>query len=178
MPPSEPPLATEALARALYLRHGPPLQRWLRRRCDDPQVAEEVLQEAILSAWRRYEQYDPERGSERAWLFGIARNAANTRDRGRRRHLRVVPTDPTTVGSDEAGTGDDDLARVVDRTLVVDAMSALSPDHRAVIVAAYFERRTTREMSALLGIPEGTVKSRLHHGLRALRANLEEREVL
>lgn len=173
-----PPVATEALARALYLRHGPPLQRWLRRRCDDPQVAEEVLQETILSAWRNYEQYDPQRGSERAWMFGIARNAANTRDRSRRRHLRAVPTDPADARSSEQAQGDDDLANVVDRSLIVDAMRSLSVDHRAVVVAAYYERRTTREMSALLGIPEGTVKSRLHHGLRALRANLEERGVL
>ena len=148
MSPVEPPVATEALARALYLQHGPPLQRWLLRRCVDPQVAEEVLQETILSAWRNYQQYDPERGSERAWMFGIARNAANTRDRSRRRHLRV------------------------------DAIRSLSADHRAVVVAAYYERRTTREMSTLLRIPEGTVKSRLHHGLQALRANLEERGVL
>lgn len=175
MLPDEPPVGSEALARALYLRHGPPLARWLRRRCDDPQVAEEVLQETILSAWRRYEQYDPARGSERAWMFGIARNAANTRDRSRRRHLRVVPTDPTAplpVGAE------DDVDRVVERSLVVDAMRALSSDHRTVIVAAYFERRTTRDIAGALGVPEGTVKSRLHHALRALRANLEERGVL
>lgn len=173
-----PPVATEALARALYLRHGPPLQRWLLRRCDDSQVAEEVLQETILSAWRNYQQYDPERGSERAWMFGIARNAANTRDRSRRRHLRVVPTDPADARPVEQAQGDDDLAGFVDRSLIVDALRSLSVDHRAVVVAAYYERRTTSEMSELLGVPEGTVKSRLHHGLRALRANLEERGVL
>ena len=178
MSPRQPSVASEALARALYSRHGPALHRWLRRRCADPQVAEEVLQETILSAWRQYEQYDPERGSERAWMFGIARNAANTRDRTRRRHLRVVSHDPTGSTPYEDEAGEDDLARLVDRSLIVDAMRSLSPDHRAVIVAAYFERRTTREIAALLGIPDGTVKSRLHHGLRALRANLEERDVL
>lgn len=135
------------------------------------------MQETILNAWRRYDQYDPERGSERAWMFGIARNVANTRDRGRRRHLRVVPTDPSSAES-LGGEADDDLARLVDRSLIVDAMRSLSPDHQAVIVATYFERRTTRDVSATLGIPEGTVKSRLHHALRALRASLEERGVI
>lgn len=177
MSSSEPPVTSEALARALYLRHGPPLRRWLRHRCADAQDAEEILHETILSAWRRYEQYDPERGSERAWMFGIARNAANTRDRGRHRHLRVVPTDPSSAES-LVGAAEDDLARAVDRSLIVDAMRALSADHQRVIVAAYFERRTTRDMAATLGIPEGTAKSRLHHALRALRASLEERGVV
>lgn len=177
MSSSEPPVTSEALARALYLRHGPPLQRWLRHRCGDAHLAEEILHETILSAWRRYDQYDPERGSERAWMFGIARNAVSTRERTRRRHLRVVPTDPTSAAS-LAGAVDDELARAVDRSLIVDAMRALSTDHQRVIVAAYFERRTTRDMSTVLGIPEGTVKSRLHHALRALRASLEERGVI
>lgn len=178
MPSTEPSVATEALARSLYLQHGPPLQRWLLRRCGDPQIAEEVLQETILSAWRHYQQYDPQRGSERAWMFGIARNAANTRDRARRRHLRAVPTDPTTGATLDHAADEDAVADLVDRSLIVDALRSLSADHRAVVVAAYFERRSTAEMSSLLGIPEGTVKSRLHHGLRALRANLEERGVL
>ena len=84
----------------------------------------------------------------------------------------------TPRGTGERAVDDVELARLVDRSLIVDALAALSADHRAVVVGAYFERRSTRELSERLGIAEGTVKSRLHHALRALRANLEERNVL
>lgn len=173
---AHPAAAGETLARALYERHGPALARWLRRRCGDPDLAEEVLHATVLHAWRHYDQFDPGRGSERAWMFGIARNAASSRDRTRRRHLRVLPD--SGHHTPERAVDDVELARLVDRSLIVDALTALSADHRAVVVGAYFERRSTRELSERLGIAEGTVKSRLHHALRALRANLEERNVL
>lgn len=168
--PSDPQL----LARALYETHGPALESWAHSRFADHQLAEEVVQETVLAAWRRYDQYDPARGSERAWMFGIARNVAATRHQRNRRHLRAVPTDPVV----DVGLDDAELARVAERSLVADAVRELSGDHRAVVTAAYWEGMSTREIAARLGIPDGTVKSRLHYALRILRAHLEEREVL
>ncbi len=163
----------EDLARALYEAHGPALERWARGRFPDGQAAEEVVQETILAGWRKYDQFDPEIGGERAWLFGIARNVAATHFQ-RSRHLRSIPTDkPIDRGGD-----DPDLARVTDRSLIVDAMASLSEDHREVVSAAYWEGLSTRETAERLAIPDGTVKSRLYYALRALRAALEEREVL
>lgn len=164
----------ELLARALYEEHGPALEGWAYSRFDDPQLAEEVVQETVLAAWRKYDQYDPAIGSERAWMFGIARNVAATRYQRNLRHLRAVPTHPVS----DSGLDDAELARVAERSLIADALRALSPDHRTVVAAAYWEGLSTKEIASRLGIPDGTVKSRLYYALRVLRAHLQEREVL
>jgi RNA polymerase sigma-70 factor (ECF subfamily) len=172
--PSATASESDALARALYTAHGAALTAWARRRFGDPHTAEEVVQEVVLAGWRNYDQYDPERGSERAWMFGIARNVAATRHRRDRRHLRSIPT-----GADLDDSRDDtNLARLVDRSLISDAVRSLSADHRTVLIAAYWERMTTKEIAERLGIPDGTVKSRLHYAMRMLRTALDEREVL
>ncbi len=164
----------EQLARALYEHHGSALERWARSRFADRQTAEEVVQETVLAAWRHYDQFDPTRGTERAWIFGIARNTAATRHRRSERHLRSVPTpSPADSPLDDA-----EIARVAERSLIVDAVGALTPEHRDVVAAAYWGGLSTKEIAARLGIPDGTVKSRLHYALRVLRAHLQEREVL
>lgn len=173
---------SDALARSLYASHGAALTAWARRRFGNAHTAEEVVQEVVLAAWRKYDQFDPERGSERAWMFGIARNVAATRHRRDRRHLRSIPTgaDPVTGPAVDRDIAREDanLARLVDRSLISDAVRSLSAEHRAVLVAAYWERMTTKEIAERLGIPDGTVKSRLHYAMRTLRTALDEREVL
>jgi RNA polymerase sigma-70 factor, ECF subfamily len=170
----DPEPGPEALARRLYEDHGPALSRWVRGRFTDPRVAEEVVQESVLTAWRKFDQYDPTRGSERAWMFGITRNVASSRFQRDRRHLRVVPTD-TVIDLD---VDDAELAGVAERSVIADALRSLSDDHIAVVAAAYWDGLSTKEIATRLGIPDGTVKSRLHYALRALRAQLQEREVL
>jgi RNA polymerase sigma-70 factor (ECF subfamily) len=176
MDPSEPQpeIQAEQLARSLYRAHGPALEHWANQRFSDRQQAQEVVQETVLAAWRNFAQYDPGRGGERAWIFGIARNVAASSHRRSLRHLRTVPTEPTP----EAGSDDGELARLADRSLVAEALLALSHDHRAVVVAAYWDGLSTREIAERLGIPDGTVKSRLFYALRSLRLGLEERSVL
>ena len=171
---SRPESGSESLAQALYRAHGPALEHWTRRRFADPAVAEEVVQDVVLAAWRKHHQFDRERGTERAWIFGIARNVAATRHNRGRRHLRSIPTAETP----DEGREDIDVARLVDRSLIADGLRSLSAQHQAVIVAAYWQRLSTREIGDRLGLPDGTVKSRLHYALRILRAALEEREVL
>ena len=164
----------EQLARELYESHGPALEGWVYSRFSDRQLAEEVVQETVLAAWRKYHQYDPGRGSERAWIFGIARNVAATRHRRNQRHLRALPTDRVA----DSGIDDAELARVAERSLIADAIRALSPEHREVVSAAYWEGLSTKQLAARFEIPDGTVKSRLHYALRILRTHLQEREVL
>jgi RNA polymerase sigma-70 factor (ECF subfamily) len=167
--------AVDAFVRNLHERHADALYGFALRRIGDASDAADIVQEALVRAWRHQYQYDPARGSERQWLFGITRNLVSDRRRKeRRRGLRVVGDS----AAHEAGALDEDLERVTDTSLVVDALGRLSGEHRTVILEAYYQGRSTSEIAERLGIPAGTVKSRLFYGLRALRAALEEDGVL
>jgi RNA polymerase sigma-70 factor (ECF subfamily) len=115
----------------------------------------------------------PERGSPRPWLFAVARRVAV--DAHRRRVAR-----PTEVGEESlALVADpvDEVERALESWLVADALSALSPAHREVLLQTYFRGHTVAEASEVLGVPPGTVKSRTHYALQALRLALLERGV-
>lgn len=164
----------EPAIRGMYESHGAALYRYARGKLPDARDAEDVVQEALVRAWRHAATFDPARGNERAWLFGITRNLIA--DKHRPRRLRLVPFDGTI--DLRQGDADPELDRVVEASLVEDALDRLSPEHRRVIVAAYYGGRTTAQISEDLGVPQGTVKSRLFYGLRALRLALEESGVV
>lgn len=162
----------DAAVRQLHAAHAPALHAWACHRTTDAREADEIVQETLIRAWRKRDQYDPARGSQRAWLFGIARNVAIDRHR-RARHLRTVPADAAPDPIDDTDPG-----RAVETSHVRDALWALSDAHRAVVVETYYRGRTIAEAAVALQIPEGTVKSRLHHAMRTLRRELERHEVL
>ena len=131
----------------------------------DDGEAEDAVQEASLIAWRKHGSLrDPD--SFGAWFDRILVNQC--RDQLRRRH-RAVPIAPPPVGVEPAADlgdtgGDPDLDR---------ALAALDVDHRIVVVMRYWQDRTVDDIAARVGIPSGTVKSRLHHAMGQLRASLE-----
>lgn len=164
----------DALVRRLHDDHAAALLGWARGRMADERDAEEVVAEALVSAWRHYDQFDEHRGSERSWLFGIARNAAvDLHRRNGTRILHLVEDSDLDVVLE-----DTDLELVTETSVLRDALLELSESHRTVIFAAYFGGMSTREIATAVGIPEGTVKSRIYYGMRALRSALEERGVL
>ncbi len=153
--------------------HSAALLGWARSRSSDPRHAEEVVAETLVKAWRRYDTFNPDRGSELTWLFAIARNTAVDHHR----RARPARFDVESTGGLDAA-GEAELDRIVEQANIRDALDSLSTEHRAVIIEAYFDGRSTREIAERHGIPAGTVKSRLFYGLRSLRAQLEERGVV
>jgi RNA polymerase sigma-70 factor (ECF subfamily) len=100
----------------------------------------------------------------------VAHNIAiSTYHRRRRARPREIPLDENALPAT-----DDDLDRMFDSWLVAKALNSISPEHRAVIVELFYQRRRVAEAAAVLGIPEGTVRSRCFYGLRALRKELEK----
>lgn len=166
------PDPASALTERLHAEHASALYNWARGRVADRRDAEELVSETLVRAWRHYDQFDPARGSERAWIFGIARNAVIDMHRRSQRRLRPVSDVVPDVGEPSAAD------RIVEISLISDALADLSDQHRTVILEAFVHGLDTNEIAARIGIPPGTVKSRMYYGMRSLRAALEEREVL
>jgi RNA polymerase sigma factor (sigma-70 family) len=133
--------------------------------------AEDAVHDAAERAWRNWAslrnpaQFD-------AWFARILLNVCRDRLRRRRRvalvEVRVDATDVVDASAISA------LGRIDDRSRILDALSALSADERIAIVLRYEADLTIPAISALIGAPEGTIKARLHHGLRRLRTQLGE----
>ena len=159
----------DELLQALHDVHGPALTRFVTKMTHDASFAQDVVQEALLRAWKRPEILAQSDDAARAWLFTVARNLVID-DRRSARYRREVSTDvlPETVGSDE-------MDSALDAWILSDALSSLSIQHRSAIVSAYYVGHSIAEIARQEGVPEGTIKSRLHYALRALRLSLQER---
>src|SRR5438445_3351221 len=163
----------DAALRALFDQHAAPLMSYaLRLTGGDRGRSEDIVQETLLRAWRHPEALDPDRGPVRSWLFTVARNVAVDAHRARRAR-------PTEVGDEALAVvpAVDEIEQALDTWLVADALAALSPDHRAVLVETYYRGRSVADAASVLGIPAGTVKSRTFYALRALKLALGERGV-
>jgi RNA polymerase sigma-70 factor, ECF subfamily len=160
------------LLRVLQAEHSAALWRYVVHLTGNSADADDIVQETLVKAWRRPKVLDQSRRSARAWLFTVARNLViDSRRSAHNLHEVAVGELPERQTSDR-------LDERLDAWLIADALSSLSADHRAVIVHAYYLGRSTTEIADELGIPEGTVKSRLHYGLRALRLALQEKGVV
>jgi RNA polymerase sigma-70 factor (ECF subfamily) len=137
----------------------------------DLHAAEDVVQETLLRGWQHATELNPEHAG--SWLHTVARNiAVSAFHRRRRARPHEVPLDEDTV----PGT-DDGLESLFDAWVVTTALQSISPGHREVIVQLFYQHRSVAEVAALLGIPEGTVRSRCFYGLRALRRELEQQGI-
>src|SRR3954454_10770574 len=162
----------EAALAELYRRHGSGVYGLALRLLGRSDLAEEVLQEVMVSLWERPDRYDPDRGNLRPFLLRVAHGKAVDRlrsetARGRRedRHERRNQRD------------DADLEREVLELLraetVRNALVTLSEGARRAIELAYFDGHTYREVARILQQPEGTIKGRIRLGLRKLADRLD-----
>jgi len=142
----------------------------------DHTAAEDTVQDAFLSVWRRVDSFDPQRGSARGWLLTIVRNAAVDRRRGRHARARQDATlDDVTFRL--ASDGEETFAAVaasVEATRVRDALALLPSEQREAIELAYFGGLTQQEIAERTGAALGTVKGRMRLGLHKLRAALAD----
>lgn len=160
--------------RAAYRAHGPELYRFVLRGLGDPGAAQDVVQEAFVRAWRAADRFDPGLASLRVWLFAIARNAMLDHARAARaRPWQAELVDPPHA--QEASPAIEDPSEQLVRSWVIEeALRRLSDEHRTAIVQTHLRERPHAEVAAELGIPVGTLRSRLFYGLKALRVTMDE----
>lgn len=156
----------------LYDRHSGLAFGLAYRVLRDRGQAEDVVQEAFLSVWRRAASFDSSKGSARGWLMSIVHNASIDRRRGRFRHQQTevdIDDHAWRLADDDVW---DDVSRQLDREQVRRALDAIPKEQRETLELAYFGGLTQAEIAEKTGEPLGTVKSRARLGLRRLEGLL------
>jgi RNA polymerase sigma-70 factor (ECF subfamily) len=156
--------------RQVYDRFGRAVFHLAVRTLGSGADAEDVTQTTFVAAWQGRETFDPDRGSLLGWLLAIARRKAIDRLRAAAREHRISDAvralpEPVTV---EAGAD-----RVVDRLVVADELARLPGEQRRVLELAFYDDLTHQQITAVTGLPLGTVKSHLRRGMARLRQRLE-----
>jgi RNA polymerase sigma-70 factor, ECF subfamily len=162
-----PEFASEAGFRRIWTAHVAEMRAFAVRRITDSGRAEDAVQETFLRAWRSAGRFDPARGSARAWLYTILRNELIDQARANASRPKTVKAEVEVIAADEH-------ERRVLALVVAEALQRLSPTHREAIVESYYRQRTTAEVADRVGVPIGTVRSRLFYGLKALGNALDD----
>jgi RNA polymerase sigma-70 factor (ECF subfamily) len=163
------PTSDGELMRALHDQHARALWSYaVHLTGGDRARAEDVVQETMLRAWKHPQVLDQSEGSARAWLFTVARRIVIDEWRTSRSRHEVVTAEPPELHVT------DPTDRTADAAVVTAALRQLSLEHRQVILECYYRGSSVAEAARRLGLPEGTVKSRAHYALRALRLALDE----
>jgi RNA polymerase sigma-70 factor (ECF subfamily) len=164
--------AEDDLMRALHNDHAGALWSYaMHLTSGDRAHAEDVVQETLLRAWRLPRVLDQSQGSARAWLFTVARRIAIDGWRAAAARSEISTASPPEL---PVGDGTD---RALQGWLVADALGELSERHREVLELCFFQGHSVADAAARLGVAAGTVKSRTHYALRALKLVLEEKGV-
>lgn len=162
----------EALG-ALYDRHAGGLLALAERIAGAAAAAEDIVQDVFLETWRRASDYDPSRGSVRAWLALRTRSRALD-FRKSASVSRTVSTDWALL--DQLEDPSAESSGSPDRTRLRDALLALPEEQRQVLLLGYFEGNSSSEIASLTGLPVGTVKSRVAAALTSLRRVFADRD--
>lgn len=152
--------------RALFREYYPRILGYALKRCPNRADAETVAQETMMAVWKGATSY-AERSSVATWIFGIARNKVADLLRDREKEI-ATPPDLLTVPSDGGVPG------ALERQRVEWALEQLTVEHREVVLLTLYDGLSYHDIARMLGIPEGTVKSRMYYARRKLRSILEE----
>ncbi|MCA2220254.1 sigma-70 family RNA polymerase sigma factor [Nonomuraea sp. NPDC050680] len=163
----------EVVVSTLYREYHRPLLAFvIRLTAGDRQWAEDVVQETMIRAWRSSEQLDPDSASLMPWLATVARRIVI--DDRRRKEARPPESGD---GPLESMPVPDEMEGLLHQVVVSEALMALSPAHREILNETILRDRSVNDAAVALGIPVGTVKSRVYYAVRALRVALQERGV-
>jgi RNA polymerase sigma-70 factor (ECF subfamily) len=156
----------------LFKHFAPRVKSYILRLGAPPEMAEELAQETLLTVWRRAGAYNPDVAAASTWIFTIARNLRI--DLARRGARATQLQNPLEDLPPEA-TPDESLIAVQDEARIRGAMATLPDDQAKVISLAFFADKPHSEIALDLGLPLGTVKSRLRLAMARLRALLDDR---
>ena len=159
---------------AVYRAHGPELYRFAMRSLGDAGLAEEAVQETFLRAWQAADRFDERLGSLRTWLFAIVRNVVIDLSRARAVRPPIASAHDADIDLAHERGVDEALDRLVRSWEVEEALRKIGEEHRVALVEVHYKGRPYAEVADDLGVPPGTVKSRVFYGLRAMRLALEE----
>lgn len=169
-PAMEAPGEAEAAFEALYRSSRDDLFAYVCGLLRDRSAAEDVTAQAFERAYRRRASFNPKRGSHRAWLFGIARNAALDELRRRSRHAELV-TDPEDAA---ANTGEESAEASLRRTAIRKAMAGLSARERELVALKFFAGLQNTEIARVIGTSESNAGTKIHRVLEKLRRACDE----
>jgi RNA polymerase sigma-70 factor (ECF subfamily) len=163
-------LCTEQGMAAAHAAYHARLLARARRVVVDPDLAEDVVQEAFLRAWRACASFDPAGGPLVNWLLVITGNTAidMVKARVRRPPLASVPADENAPAG-----GLSDIDRLILRSELRDALGSIGAHHRDAVIETVLRDRPYADVAAELGVAPGTLRTRVHYGLRRLRCALE-----
>jgi RNA polymerase sigma-70 factor (ECF subfamily) len=158
--------------RELFQAYAPRVKSYMMRQGSDPNMAEELAQETLLTVWRKARLYSGEKGSPSTWIFTIARNLRIDRLR------KEVAWQPMPEGAGEEPSSDplpdEELSARERSARVQKALAELPADQSEVVVLSYIEGLSHSEIAERLGLPLGTVKSRMRLAYQKVRETLED----
>jgi RNA polymerase sigma factor (sigma-70 family) len=160
----------ESALRAVYDRYGGAVLHLASRALPNRADAEDVTQATFVAAWLGRSSFDPERGGILGWLLGIAKRKIVDRFRSSARELRAAES---VQAMSEPPKPDETPDRVLDRLVVADELANLPPEQRRTLELAFYDDLTHPQISAVTGLPLGTVKSHIRRGMAALRRRWE-----
>jgi RNA polymerase sigma-70 factor (ECF subfamily) len=159
----------EALAE-VFARFQRPLFRYLFHLLGQKEMAEDVLQEVMLVVWQKAHTFHGT-GQAASWIFSIAHHQAYKALR-RNASVPLIELEAAAELADEALDPEADLLWQATREEIAQALACLTPEHREVLELAFFQDFACKEIAAIVGIPQGTVKSRLSYARRAMKVAL------
>ena len=156
----------------LFAWYAPRIKAFMMRGGASADVAQEVAQESMISVWRRAATFDPRIARPATWIYSIARNRRIDMVR-RERRIEATLEDLRPLQGEDTGQADSAIVALESSDRVRASIEALAPDQLEVIRKAFFEDKSHSQIAAELGLPLGTVKSRIRHALIRLRASMQ-----